>query len=208
MNNETTLIQHRYDRIAPFYDTAERLMELRFQPWRRSLLAALKGHTVLEVGVGTGKNLPYYPAGIALTGIDISSGMLEHAERKAKQLGLTASLVQADAQALPFPDHSFEAAVATFVLCSVPNPSQALREIQRVVVPGGQILLLEHVLSKRWLLSKLMRLLSPLTMRIWGASLARDTEHLVREAGFSELVVRDLSMDIVKRMEGRVPQDK
>ena len=206
--NETALIQHRYDRIASFYDAAESLMELRFQPWRRSLLTALKGHNVLEVGVGTGKNLPYYPADIALTGIDISEKMLEYAEIKAQKLRLKTSLLQADAQSLPFPDNSFDAALVTFVLCSVPEPKLALRELRRVVAPGGQILILEHVLSERWLLRRLMQLLSPLTERIWGASLDRETEQLVREAGFTDLIIRNLSLDIIKRIEGRVPSPR
>jgi len=100
---------------------------------------------VLEIGVGTGKNLPFYPPGAQVTGIDLSDGMLARARERPQVLDVDAELRQMDAQYLAFPDDSFGVAVATFVFCSVPIPIQGMQELGRIVRPGSDIWLLEHV---------------------------------------------------------------
>ena len=132
--------------------------------------------------------------------------MLERARRKAARLGLPADLRLGDAQALPFPDNAFDAAVATFVFCSVPDPVQGLRELRRVVRPGGFVLLMEHVRSPNPLLGRLMDLLNPLVVRITGANINRDTVENVRRAGLAVEEVVDLGAGgIFKRIRARVP---
>ena len=204
----TARTRARYDRNARFYDLMESLPEKRFTPWRRELWSRVRGPRVLEVGVGTGKNIPYYPKGIEVTAIDLSPRMLERARIRAGRTGAAVDLIEADAQALPFPDASFDAAVATFVFCSVPDPVLGLSEMRRVLVPGGQLLLLEHVLSRKPALKPVMRLLNPLTVRVSGANIDRETVENVRGAGFANMRVEDLWLDVVKLIEARVPEEK
>lgn len=196
----TELTRRRYDRAAVFYDYAEGLMELGFARWRRDLWARVRPGRTLELGVGTGRSLRYYPAAADVTAIDFSPRMLARARRRAARLGVVVDLRNADVQALPFPDASFDTVIATCLFCSVPDPVQGLREAYRVLKPGGQLLLVEHVLSLRPLLGRVMRWLDPLVVRLWGAHIGRDTVANVRRGGFAELEVQDLALDIVKRI--------
>lgn len=203
--SKTETIRYRYNRIAPLYDPLEWMMEWRYVPWRRALWGLVGPGRVLEVGVGTGKNLPYHPPGAEVTAVDFSHRMLERARRRAAQLGSTARLELADVQALPYPDATFDTVVATFVFCSVPDPVRGLKELRRVLKPGGRLLLVEHVLSERPGLRWLMRLLDPLPHHLWGAHLDRETVKNVAAAGFAEVGAVNLSLDIVKRIEARAP---
>lgn len=209
----TALARARYDRIAPLYDFLEILAERRYSPWRQAFWEEVRRHLpaggrLLEVGVGTGKNMPYWPREAGLTAVDLSPRMLERARRKAARLGLRADLRLGDAQALPFPDDAFDAAVATFVFCSVPDPVQGLRELRRVVRPGGFVLLMEHVRSPNPLLGRLMDLLNPLVVRATGANINRDTVENVRRAGLEVDEVVDLGAGgIFKRIRARVPAE-
>jgi phosphatidylethanolamine/phosphatidyl-N-methylethanolamine N-methyltransferase len=201
----TTVVRRRYDLLAPIYDALESVVELRAHSWRRDLWARVQGPRVLELGVGTGKNVRFYPDDVEVVGLDISPRMLARAQRRLARRGKVARMIVADAQQLPFPTSHFDTIVATFLFCSVPDPALALSEALRVLAPGGRILLLEHVLSDRWPLSLMMRWLSPLTARIWGARLDRRTGDAVHAAGFVELQETLLSLDIVRRIEARKP---
>jgi phosphatidylethanolamine/phosphatidyl-N-methylethanolamine N-methyltransferase len=197
--------RRHYDRVAPFYDVFEAFVEIRARGWRRALWERAGAGHILELGVGTGKNLPHYPPGIDVTAVDISEGMLERARRRAARLGTRVSLQVADAQALPYPEATFDTVVATFVFCTVPDPLRGLREARRVLVPGGRILLLEHVLSHRPTLRRLMRWIDPLTSRVCVDHVDRETVDLVREAGFVDVVAQLRSLDVVKQIEARCP---
>lgn len=201
----TTVVRRRYDLLAPIYDALESVVELRAHSWRRDLWARVQGPRVLELGVGTGKNVRFYPDDVEVVGLDISPRMLARAQRRLARCGKIARMIVADAQRLPFPASHFDSIVATFLFCSVPDPALALSEALRVLAPGGRILLLEHVLSDRWPLSLMMRWLSPLTARMWGARLDRRTGDAVHAAGFVELQETLLSLDIVRRIEARKP---
>jgi phosphatidylethanolamine/phosphatidyl-N-methylethanolamine N-methyltransferase len=201
---ETALTKARYDRIAPVYDAMEWPIErFVFQPWRQELWSRVPKGRVLEVGVGTGKNFPYHPPGAQITGIDLSEGMLARARRRAEALGLDLELGHMDAQDLDFADDSFDAAVATFVFCSVPLPIQGLRELGRVVQPGGDIWLLEHVRVDRPVLGPLMDGLNPVLVRMSGANINRQTVENVARAGLELISVENLKADLVKLIHAR-----
>lgn len=190
----TALTRARYQRLSAFYDVLEGLAEGRYRPWRKKLWAQVRGPRVLEVGVGTGKNMPYWPTGVRVTAIDLTPGMLDLARRRAQALGLSADLRLGDAQALDFPDASFDAAVAAFVFCSVPDPVLGLRELRRVVRPGGQVLLLEHERLANPVLGALMDAVNPVVVRLIGANVNRRTVETVRAAGLQVEKVEDLGM--------------
>ncbi len=202
-NRDTIRARVRYDRIARVYDLMESAMEGRqFSPWRKRLWAEVQGPRVLEVGVGTGKNFPYYPSGLQVTAVDFSPGMLERARRRAEREGVQVDLRLMDAQHLEFPDDSFDSVVATFVFCSVPDPVQGLRELRRVAKPDGRIFLLEHV-RPGGAAGNVADLLNPLVVRVMGANINRCTVENVERAGLEIERVEDLWRDIVKLIVAR-----
>ena len=176
------LTKTRYNRIAPLYNFIEAIPEMMFKPWRKKLLAKAKG-TILEIGVGTGKNFPHYPYGACVTGIDIADRMLVIARKKASELGLPFDLSEGDVQSLHFPDNAFDTVVATFIFCSVPDPVQGLRELRRVVKPSGRILLLEHVRIDKPIIGWIMDRMNPWVVHIMGANINRRTIENVQKAG-------------------------
>lgn len=203
----TTRTQARYDRLAWVYDRMESGAERRkVQHWRSLLWSRVCGRHVLELGVGTGKNIPHYPTGLDITAIDLSPKMLERARQRAVESGVGVQFMTADAQALPFNDDSFDAVVATFVFCSVPDPVLGLHEAHRVLKPEGQLLLLEHMLSANRLLRPLMHAANPLVVRLMGANINRETVHNVERAGFQVWQIDNLMSDMVKLIEARTPQ--
>ena len=202
MNNDTQTTKNRYDRIAPFFDVMEGMMEkMLFTDLRKILWQKVNGHHLLEVGVGTGKNFPHYPAAAQITAIDFSEGMLEKAQQKTHNYTFNIDLRLQDVQSLEFADNSFDTIIATFVFCSVPLPLKGLKELHRVCKPGGQVLLLEHVLSDNPVLAKLMNWLNPLVVRIAGANINRKTVTSVKAIGFQKVHVDSVSGGIVKIIE-------
>ena len=196
----TALTRQRYQRISFWYDRIEVMSEKHFIPWRKRVWAQIQGQQVLEVGVGTGKNMPFYPGGARITAIDLTPGMLEHAKERAGDLGLDVDLRLGDAQALEFPDASFDTAIATFVFCSVPDPVLGLKEIKRVVKPGGQVLLLEHMRIENRFAGLIMDIINPLVVRVMGANINRRTVENVQRSGLALEKVEDLGMGGMFRM--------
>lgn len=196
-------VRRRYNRGARFYDTEQKMMERVAAGWRRDLWSRVPGGDVLEMGVGTGANMPFYPAEVHVTGIDIAENMLARAEVRAAKLGADVDLRRMDAEHLDFPDGRFDVVVATFVFCSVPDPIAGLREARRALKPGGVLLLLEHVRSENPVLGKLMDILNPFVVRVAGANINRHTAENVSAAGFHDVTIARRMGGIVRLIEGR-----
>ncbi len=194
----------RYDFIAPLYNAMEWPVEqLLFKRWRNELWDQITGPQVLEIGVGTGKNIPYYPEKIELTGIDLSPGMLKQAKQLlAEKQQDRITLKEMDSQQMDFSDETFNEVVATFVFCSVPNPILGLKEALRVTKPGGKLHLLEHMRANSPFLASGMDKLDSTIHYLSGVHIARRTVSNVKKAGWNIEIVQDLtSGGIVKKIE-------
>ena len=201
----------RYDFAAPVYDLMEWPVEQwLYRGWRRELWKEIEGPEVLEIGVGTGKNIPYYPDDVHVTAIDLSPGMLKRARRVARSHPeKKGTLREMDAQALDLPDDTFDDVVATVVFCSVPDPVQGLREALRVArgrKHSARLHLLEHMRAT-W--PRLARLMDALDRPVhWGTGvhIARETVENVRAAGWALDEVTALSRaDVFRRIEAHKP---
>ena len=196
----------RYQRIAPVYDLLDLPFEYgRYRRIRRLLFQGLSGR-LLDVGVGTGRNFPFYPPGSQVVGIDISSAMLARAEPRRKSAAAEVELRQMDVTCLEIPDRTFDAAVATFLFCVLPEELQvpALKELCRVVKPGGPVRLLEYVRPRRTVRRGLARLWEPWIAWAYGASFDRRTEEHIPEAGLELTEARFVVDDLVRLMSARV----
>ncbi|GAA1439419.1 class I SAM-dependent methyltransferase [Nocardiopsis tropica] len=172
-----------WDRFSDRYDRQISPIEVALlEDGRRWACSQAHGRT-LEVGIGTGRNLPQYPTGVELTGVDISPRMLDIARRRAAELGRRVELCQGDATSLEWPPESFDTVVVTLALCSVPDDGAAVAEMARVLVPGGRLIVLEHVRSHRWFPRLVERALDPLARRLLEDHLLREPEPRIRAAG-------------------------
>lgn len=204
-SSEARATQRRYDRQARIYDLTELPQEvLVFGRLRRRLWGEVDGGIALEVGVGTGKNLPYHPDSARVVAVDISPGMLRRAVRSARKLGRRVDLLLGDAQHLPFRDGVFDVAVASFVFCSVPDPVAGLREVRRAVRPEGRVYLLEHVRASGRIAGRLMDLANPIAVRLSGANINRDTVANVAAAGVNLDAVESRGLGILKLIRGSI----
>ncbi|MDK2817314.1 MAG: hypothetical protein PWR22_1943 [Moorella sp. (in: firmicutes)] len=194
----TEIIKKRYNRTALFYDWMDRMIP---DEWRRRVWQEARGR-VLEVGVGTGANFPFYPPGCRMTAIDFSPGMLARARQKLHLAGAPVDLKEMDVQHLEFGDATFDTVVATCVFCTVPDPVQGLKEVRRVCRPDGRIILLEHVRSEHWFLGPVMDALNPLVLYLIGSNINRRTVANVRMAGIEIDREEDLAGKIVKLIVG------
>ncbi|MBV9689630.1 MAG: class I SAM-dependent methyltransferase [Ktedonobacteraceae bacterium] len=182
--------------FAAFYNwLASRTPSFRLvEPLRRET-AGQAYALVLEVGVGTGLNFPFYVAGQVerVEAVDPDAAMLVYADRNQTKASVPITLTQASAEALPFADQTFDSAVVTLVFCSVTDPMRGLQEVQRVLKPGGTLLLFEHVRAQGAMAARLQDALVPLTTRVCGnCHWNRDTLQTVKAAGFHITRLREL----------------
>lgn len=200
MLNLNEKIRRKYDRVSIVYDMFEQPMELMaLRKYRNEIMKELKGK-VLEVGIGTGKNIPYYPDNIDVTAIDFSSKMLERARIKAENLNKKVKILLMDAQQMDFPDNTFDCVFTTCVFCSVPDPVQGLKEIRRVCKPYGKIIMIEHVRSEKKVIGAFMDMINPIVVNLYGANINRRTINNIKTAGFIKVEEINLMGDIVKKI--------
>ena len=154
---------------------------------------------VLEVGIGTGRNIPYYPDAVELTGIDFSPKMAEIAREKAKNRK-NVKIREMDAENMEFKDNTFDTVVTSCVFCSVPDPVKGLKEIKRVCKNGGKIVMLEHVRSHNKWVGPMMDALNFIPLNIYGANINRETYRNLLNAGFKpdQIEIKNVWFDIVK----------
>ena len=195
-----------WEKIAPSYDKQMAFAEkVQFGGGRQWLGARAEGR-VLEVAIGTGLNLPHYPAGVTVTGIELSPAMLAIAKQRAADLDLDVDLRTGDAEHLPFGDESFDTAVCALSLCTIPDPVAAIAEMGRVLVPGGRLLLLDHVGSTWPPIYTAQWLVERLTIRAAGEHLTRRQLPLVQVAGFDIVESERLKARTVERVFARKPE--
>jgi ubiquinone/menaquinone biosynthesis C-methylase UbiE len=202
---ESERVRRIWERLAPRYDDKVRLPERLLFAGGREWVCERATGDVLEVSIGTGRNLPLYGHGVRLTGIDVSAAMLEFARRRAAELGIAADLRVGDAQALDLPDSSYDTVVCTLALCSIPDPRAAVREMKRVLRPGGRVLLLEHVRSPRLVVRTIQRALEPIAVWLEGDHLVREPLDLLRAETFEIEEVERWKLGIVERTAARKP---
>lgn len=191
-----------YAHVARVYD----LLDLPFEYGRyrtiRPVLFEGAGGAVLDAGVGTGRNMPFYPEGGEVTGIDISPQMLARAQKRKERLGVSAELRLMDVTATGFPGGHFDYVIATFLFCVLDDEDQlpALRELHRICKPDGEIRLLEYTYSSDPLKRLVMRLWAPWVRLVYGAAFDRHTERYVEAAGLELAEERFLYQDIIKML--------
>lgn len=188
--DEQAQVTRRYDRMAWLYDVYDAPMEWMGTSKRRHRLVSAASGRVLEVGIGTGKNLAHYSPEVDLTGLDVSTEMLSRARRRADRIERAVALERGDVTSLAYRDDSFDTTVATSVFCSVADPVAGLAELGRVTKPDGRILLLEHVRPRNPILGWLADLATAFTRRVFGFRANRRTEDNLAAAGLDIVDVR------------------
>lgn len=199
-------LRERYERIAPFYDLLDSPFERRrYRALRPLLFAGLSG-AILDAGVGTGRNIASYPPGAGMTGVDLSPAMLARAQSRATAAGRVVDLRLMDVTQLDFPDATFDAAVASFLFCVLPDDLQkpALRELARVVKSGGTLRLMEYVRPSGAIRGFIARLWEPWMAWAYGAGFDRKTEAHVRELGMEIVEARFVVGDLIRMVTVRV----
>lgn len=194
---ECRATRRTYDRIAPIYDLLDGVYE---HAWKRRLRAELFRHArgrILDVGVGTGCNMPFYPAGAEVVGIDMSERMLTKARERARRLCRPMALLPMNLLSLDFEDASFDTVAVTFVLLCLPDELQkpALDELRRVTRPDGRILLLDYRLSEKPGPRLWMRCLSPWLRWAFAARFDVPTERYLDQAGLKVVEQRTFMGD-------------
>jgi ubiquinone/menaquinone biosynthesis C-methylase UbiE len=204
-DHSTVKIQRIWDRYAPRYDRDMGYFERLLFAGGREWVGAQATGDVLEVAVGTGRNLPFYPPDVTLTGIDLSPAMLDLARERAAKLDRKATLIKGDAHALPFPNESFDTVVCTLGLCSIADHRAAIIEMHRVLRPGGHLLLLDHVAAPNPILRAGQRLVEAITSRIAADWQTRRPLPLLEQAGFVIESNERTKAGTVERLRARKP---
>jgi ubiquinone/menaquinone biosynthesis C-methylase UbiE len=192
-----------WDGQAPDYDRRMLGTERRLLAESRAWVCSRAHGETLEVAVGTGENLSRYPPEVALTAIDWSPGMLRQAEAAARRLGRPVDLRTADAMDLPFEDAAFDCVVSTFSMCSIPDDRAALSEMVRVLRPGGELLLADHVVSSFPPLGIVMRLVDLVTVPLEGEHYARRPSRHLASLAVDVLEAERRTLGIVERVHAR-----
>jgi ubiquinone/menaquinone biosynthesis C-methylase UbiE len=203
--DDTATVRAFYDKTARKYDRQMGLFERVLFGGGREWVCSQASGDVLEIAAGTGRNLRHYPGGVGLTAIELSPEMLEVARAEAAALGRDADMRLGDAQALEFPDDSFDTVICTLGLCTIPDDRAAVTEAKRVLRPGGRFILLEHVRSPVRAVRIGQRLLEPLMLRLEHDHLLREPLDHLNAEGFQIERVERSKLGIVERVAARKP---
>ena len=203
-NQSTENARQYWDRQAQGYDREMGFYEKILFKGARAWACSRAQGEVLEIAVGTGRNLGFYPPDTRLTGIELSPKMLAIAEERRKRLMPAADFRLGDAQELEFADASFDTVLCTFSLCSIPDDASAVREIKRVLRPGGTLVEVEHVRSPSRIVATIQRLLEPFARR-QGDSLTREPLDHLRHEGFEIEILERAKLGVVERAIARKP---
>jgi ubiquinone/menaquinone biosynthesis C-methylase UbiE len=199
-------LRRYWDKQSASYDRQMGFWDRRFFGDTRQWLCGMASGEVLEVAVGTGLNLPWYPADVRLTGIDLSPAMLGQARRRAAQTGRALDARTGDAQRLDLRDASFDTVVSTFSLCAIPDDRAAVSEMWRVLRPGGLLLLADHVVSTSAAVRGVQRLLELITVPVGGEHFRRRPLHHVKALGFTIERHERFKAGIIERLAARKPE--
>lgn len=193
-----------WDRGAAGYDTALSTVDRRFLSASREWVCSRAYGSTLEVAIGTGLNLPYYPSSVdQITAVEWSPAMASLAARRSERLGRRLRLVVADAMRLPFPDESFDSVVCTFALCCIPREDVAVHEMIRVLKPGGLLLLADHVAARPWPVRLLQRLVDLVTVPTQGEHWSRRPLLSVTRMGLEIVATEAHTLGVIERVHAR-----
>src|SRR5690606_8862266 len=176
---ERTSIIQKFDKQAKKYK--RRRNKDGAYKYRERIFQGIEGK-VLEVGVGSGLNFPFYNEGVSLTGVDFSGEMLDVAQDAAKEYPFKSAFIQADVEAVTFDAHSFDTIVTSGTLCAYQNPVQVLNKFQKWCKPNGKILMMEHGISTNKPLSWLQKAVDPLAVKLVGCHQDRNISEIVKES--------------------------
>jgi ubiquinone/menaquinone biosynthesis C-methylase UbiE len=204
----TDRLRGLWERYAPRYDRDTSYYDLLLLGDSRTWACSQASGQVLEVAIGTGRNLSFYPRGIQLTGIDFSPAMLALARDTAAERGIEVTLLEADAQHLPFADDRFDTVVCTLALSSIPDPAAAINEMYRVLHPGGQLLVVGHVASPYRVVRAGQRRLERLSIRLAGDHQTREPYPEIVAAGFTVDRRERLRAGVIERVRAVKPTDR
>jgi ubiquinone/menaquinone biosynthesis C-methylase UbiE len=195
--------RNKWDFSAAFYDLLAWGPERRWAPFKRELFSHMRGR-VLFAAVGTGQDIPFFPPGKDIVGIDISPRMLAKARRRAKQYDGSLELRVMDIHALDFPERSFDQVVTSCTFCSVPDPVAGLDALRRVLRSAGELYMFEHTGSQVFPFSLMLNVMTPIWRPI-GPDMNRDTVTNVEKAGFLIREVNNIYLDVVKTIVATAP---
>ncbi len=198
------LTQRKWDRAAGAFDAMNGAgPERRWAPVKRELFSHMRG-SILFLAVGTGLDIAFFPPGQTITGIDISGEMLKRAQPRAQAYPGTMTLAQRDVLELDYEGGQFDQVFTSCTFCSVPRPVDGLRQLLRVLKPGGELYMFEHTGSRYFPVKQMLNWMTPLS-RALGPDLNRDTVANVAAAGFVGVRARNIYLDVVKTIYAQKP---
>lgn len=199
------MTQGKWDRAAANFDLmAGYGPEKRWAPFKRRFFSRMGEGRILFLAIGTGLDVPFFPEGRSLTGIDISPKMIEVARPRLDAYAGTIDARVMDVHEMPFEDASFDQVFTSCTFCSVPRPVEGLAQLRRVLRPGGELHMFEHTGSRYYPFRLMMNLMTPLSRR-FGPEMNRPTVENVRAAGFELESVEHVFLDVVKMIHARCP---
>jgi len=200
----TDRTQQKWDNASGTFDLlAGYGAEKRWRSFKEDLFSRMDGK-ILFLAVGTGLDIPCFPAGQDITGIDISPKMLEKAQPRIAAYDGNMTVRQMDVHKMDFADDTFDQVYTSCTFCSVPDPVAGLTALRRVLKPGGDLKMFEHTGSKHFPFRQMLNLVNPV-MRHLGPEVNRDTVANVRAAGYDDVKVNNIFLDVVKTIEATAP---